>query len=487
MREMELGPPKHGNKRVFLPINMNRIPMSFVIVFVLILSVLAATSAADSLLVVSPRTLNDSLALLQKRLECVITFEDAPYEYISRVKEAYPGGMRIPREYEFAFEFQRSVAPIEIIMSLLDAYRKLDDTTIFKVEQDRSNVGMYHVFPVEYLDREGKRVAYNSIMSRPISYVIQDGASREDSLHSLCNLLSVYGTTVDYAGEYYGGSFRPVVFTNAPARDCLMRMIRDITSSKDQGIVTWSIRRGPSSADYGDYAVLYISKVVSAGENGADHFMMIESQRPLSTAMQMASKLLDCSVIYEDPEYICPCDVLRDAAGKSQIPSGGTIACSYNSQASWREIVATMVSAYNEQNRTGKFMANEVESCIYVFPTLSRDENGDSIPRVALLDDLVSPKNEDMTTTDYLKKIIESIAIKHNVQIECEGMPEAIDKVLLLPETGQTAAQVLASISNLTGKKLLWQLHYNPRETKYILRGYVQPPPLSGEQKGVTH
>jgi hypothetical protein len=190
----------------------------------------------------------------------------------------------------------------------------------------------------------------------------------------------------------------------------------------------------------------------------------------------MLGDLLDCSVIYEDIEYLCPCDVMRDAAGKPQVPSGDRIEFSYQSGANAFEVIEACVQTYNEQARAGKFEVHRIGSGIHVFPTLSRDANGDYQPRQSLLDAAVPPRGSNMSPIDHLDQMIQNISAARSVSITRGEIPEEIQKLPPSPAEGRTAAQVLSDLADLSGKKLFWELQYDPREVKYVLNGYVRRP-----------
>lgn len=454
----------------------NYTAVSIVVTLLLSLSVLSPANAAEHLVVMSPRALNDALLLLQERLECAITFEDAPYEAKSRIQELFSEGPRVPKERTIMFEYQPGEQPIEIIKLMLDAYQKVDNSTVYSVQSDLSYENMYHVFPIKYLNQEGVWTAYSSLLDERLTFAIQEGASWDDNLRDFCNQLSKAGTTIDYTGDFRGVSSCPAVFTNTTARDCLVHLAHDISLSQDGAVISWSIRRGPCVPGLDDFSVLFLSRIASTNREQAEYSIIVESQRPLSSAVRMLSNLLKCTVIYEDPEYTCACDVLSNGDGKPQVPSGGRMEFCFDSRTNALEVITASVNAYNEQNGAGKFVANKVGAGIHVYPTIVRDENGEHKPQKALLDEVVSLQGANTTFTDYLDQMTKNISGNRNTLIKCEELPEEILEVPLSSAVGQTAAQVLSDLAVRTGTNLFWQLHYEPRDATFALQGSVQSP-----------
>jgi len=448
---------------------------SSLVVLLISLSVLVTASRADDFEVISPRALNDAFLLLQERLNCAITFEDAPYDVSERIQELFPGGPRIPRERTFIYEYHKGQSPLVAIQSLLDAYLKVDDRTVFSVQRDHTYENMFHVFPVKHMNRDGEWTAYSSILDQKISFTVQEEVSWASNIQNICSLLPRSGTRLEYAGDFRGGSSSPAVFTNTIARNCLAYLAHDKKRFPQGSLISWSIRRGPSVPGLDDFAVLYLSRVTSTNGETADHFMIVESLRPLSDSVSLLGDLLNCTVIYEDPQYICPCDVLSDVAGKPQIPSGGRLGFNYSSKATTLEIIAGCSQAYNEQNDAAKFLTTTLGTAIHIFPTLGKNANGNLESQNSLLNCVAPLRDISMPIADYFDQIVREISSKFNVRVVCGELPESIlaKGKLFSPEVGHTVAQVLSNISTLIKKRILWTLYYDPKTAQYILSGRV--------------
>lgn len=431
-------------------------------------STVVSAVSAEKFIVVSPHPIDAALSILQRRLGCMITFEDSPYENLGRMEKENPRGIAYPRELEFIFDYQRCDDPLTVLQNMITRYQEIDDNTIYTVTKSVTDEKAFHIYPKKCKDVKGNYQDYSSLSDRRISYIIQEGESWRDGFQQFCSQLSRPGLTYDYTGPFQNGEFRHLEFVETSPLDCLSHMIDQVRPFNDSQIITWSVRRGPSMPDIGELAVLYIYSVQPEAKINEKVIISIESERPLMTAMSYIEMKQKCSLIYEDPIYACPCDVMRDAHGQAYRPAGGALVCEINSNFDDRDAIMALVQAYNTQNHTAQYAIGMIARDIYVYPVFARDENGEFKPYDALLRKKVMPLDIELSLTDNLKKTIAEISGGRSVQIECDRIKD-VKMATTSQESNGMLANILSDISAMMDCPIFWQLQYMPEGNSYDL------------------
>jgi hypothetical protein len=263
-----------------------------------------------------------------------------------------------------------------------------------------------------------------------------------------------------------------ISWNNESARFCINEIFREINrKSHREGLWSWHIRRAADPNSPFD-AVLDIHIISSSSLNSTPWHMRIEATRPLAEAMRTLEEIFRYTITYEDPPYLCPCDIIKNQNGEAEMPSGGIISFSYSPDWELNRIIQSCLAAYHDvPSNTGIFMVKKANDIFHVFPIHIKNENGSLTPYESILDKPISISVSNKRPVDVLEIICSKTARQSNKIVRIGRFPRSI---FLKGEqsfniSGRSARAILTEFIKSVNGDLSWQLLYNPKSKEYIL------------------
>jgi len=428
----------------------------------------AQTGITHKIIIESPRALNDALGQLQKDLDCIVTFEDAPYETSIRTEELFTGSFPTPQTHSFIFEYNPIDEFNTIISNLLESYNAIDNTATFEISTDPLFEDVFHVVPKSYIAQNNHSINIGSIFEKEISIEMEKESSWVEIINSICSEVSQVSTRVFPSGFSTGTSLSdPITFANASAQSCLTTVIKKLSDKK----LSWAVRRGPPFRGGEDFAVLNILCFPPKDNTCQDVFLNFESIRPLFSSSSKLARLLNRTIIYEDIEYVCPCSLMRGPQGTPQIPRGGIIEFSFDSRTNDLSIFETSIQAYNTMNDAGDFEVQAIGETFYLFPIVAMDTN--SIPQFqqTLLTQKISLPAMNTTVGEFINYMAEAISLTTKKRISCSNIQHELSEISISTPLfeNKEVSHMLVDITRMIESELIWELLYHPHSKSYSL------------------
>jgi len=447
------------------------------------------SSQHRKIIIVSPRALNDAVAVLERTIHCAITFEDAPYYNDSRSEPLWAGAPRMAKERKFVFEYDQQEDTLKIIKSLLATYYKIDASAVFTVLKDDGQPPRFHIYPVKAMAKDGRMLPYKSRFLSAQTFQLISGEALDVSLARLCKQLSTSNEEVVCSGRILSPQCeRDVTLLATNGLSCMEQTLQYYDRSPSGLTLSWSIRRGPKMEKLNDFCVLSLRQMQSEqtlmqdGTN--DVYVLVEAARPLSEALRILDKMIDCNVVYEDIEYKCSCDTLGDKDGHLQVPRGGIVDFSFSSKADSCQVVSDCVNAYNYgQNKVNEERINAGEysiECrntgptILVSPSHSKDKTGTMQRAEPLLATQVSFVSSNKSVMSILQELSSAVTAATGKKIVVGNVPD-MEAVLPSFTAKGSAGEALSDLMQRVSPRFSCYLIFEPKDQLFRLDVYKRP------------
>lgn len=421
---------------------------------------------------VGGRALESCLQILESSLDCVITYEDPPYSAAGGFKEMFKGGPIIPITSHVEFDYFPDEGARLTIRRLVKKFNEENDAELFRVVEYNPTPTIYNVFPANERSATGRVTPVQSILSPEVSLEFVTTNASQDILEVLCREVSRNTThRLDYLG--FGGltPHRPMdrdafslAVTNCAAQLCLDDILSQLNATNSIK-VSCSIREDP----YSHSACLLLHKVRRT--EASQSAIVVEEARPISIALRILEQRLGCTISYEDPLLLCPCDVMRNREGEPQLPSGDIVKCLYNAGDDPLHTIDSLL----KNSRLGVFsVATSAQGVYSVFPLRSKDANGELQETQALSTRRVTTPHFKQSARQMLDQICRDLSAQGSVVVRLGQIPPDISgQVVNTPVAMNEPLHVaLTACVKAVGKDLTWQLLYDPRGKSYTLNIY---------------
>ncbi len=423
--------------------------------------------------VLGGRALSDAFKILERELDCVITYEEPSWED-PLVKEMFEGGPIVPKKQRLTFQYSLE-DPAVVIQKILDQYH--EQTDIARFELVAGSEGMYNVVPVKYTNKAGELVDYDSILNAKISLSMENALHSEIMNEILNRLPQKLSPGRMFPNHYVKTS---VSWDNKSARSCINQVFHELNQLYEYKR-SWHIRRGPASN--ARPAIFSHHRIY----NRRWH-VKIEAARPLAEALKILERHFRQTITYEDTLYLRHRDVMKNRAREPQKPRGGMVDFSYSPDISSDRAIRNCLAAYNNWDHPGIFtmghtMDEEYGYILHVFPAKLKDRKDEQdilIPHTPILSTVISISEQDKTPLDIVRAICAKAAEGSGTGISIGEFPQQIlpdrhvsPPVLVLPVSfsvdHKPARVALTGFLKSINKYLSWQLIYDPKSEEYVL------------------
>ena len=417
--------------------------------------------------VFSGRALLHALRILERELDCVITYEDPLWE-APLVKEMFEGGPVVPKKTSLSIEYSPG-SPEMVIQEVLNQYHQQTDRASFELIAGPQ--GIYNVVPVKCQNEAGELVENQSILDAKISLSMQDALFSE-IMDEIISKLPQKLTLARVFVQHYATT--SVSWDNEDARSCINQVFYELNKVSEHTF-SWHIRRGPESESHP--AFLNVHRVRSRQQ----WHTRIEAARPLAEALKILERNFRDTITYEDALYLRRFDVMRNRDKEPQKPRGGIIDFSYSPDMPSDKAIQNCLADYNnDRNNPAVFTIEyeDEEPVIHVFPIQSRDMRGEfpdeehiSVPHTPILSMVISVSEQDKPPLDILRAICAKAAESSGAVINMGEFPQ--ERLSVSPVSFSVADKparvALTGFLKSINKHLSWQLLYDPKSKEYIL------------------
>lgn len=433
--------------------------------------------------VVGHRALEAALSILGDHLGCVITYEDPSYDSPKLTEEEFPGGFRAPRKHAISFRYTPGGGQDEklVIESLLEQYHKIEGAAEFKVSAAPQGKGIFNVCPARVQDKNGQWVVQESLLSRRITLQIKN-ETFGSTAKRICGLLNEGNPTIKAWSAWAPDlAFRKgkldLDLRDEPVAGALNQVAVEC-QKRGLGRVAWSISRDPISPVVG----LYFHPIGSESANPVT--VHVAAGRPVAEAVEILNRLLGSAISYEDPEYLCADDVMRDKSGMPRVPRGDILSFCLPAEIRAPEAIAICLEAYHQRGWAGTFALRPRKEGLHVLPTAHKNEKGEWAACSSILENGVSLSGKSQTARDLIVALCEGVETKMGKPVVLKEFPDLplTGKQITYQGMGKSARDDLTELTNLisqmTRERLSWRLLYYPDLKGYGLHIYR----IEGEQ-----
>ena len=416
--------------------------------------------------VFSGRALSHALLILERELDCAITYEDPLWE-APLVKEMFEGGPVVPKKTSLSLEYSLG-SPGMVIQEVLDKYHQQTDKARFELMAGPE--GIYNVVPVKCKNEAGELVENRSFLDAKISLSMQDAPF----LEVMNEIISKVPQKLSLARPFEHYARTSVSWNSKDARSCINQVFYELNKVSERTF-SWHIKRSPASEPHP--AFFNVHRVRS----GRQWHTRIEAARPLAEALKILERNFRDTITYEDSLYLRRFDVMRNRDKEPQKPRGGIIDFSYSPDLPSGKAVQNCLADYNhDRNNPAVFTIEyeEEEPVIHVFPVQLRDMRGEfpdeehiSVPHTPILSTVISVSEQDKAPLDILRTMCAKAAESSGAVINMGEFPQ--ERLSVSPVSFSVADKparvALTGFLKSISRYLSWQLIYDPKSKEYIL------------------
>ena len=429
------------------------------------------TFASETAVVVwSGRPLEEAALVLGQQLDTVVTYEDPVYENPCMIERPVPGGsILVPAEERLRFSYSDGESPTSALDALLTAARDDVGAAVFECSESE---GIYSIYPVSVLGAAGHMVRRPAVMDTRITLSLLQTTCR-GALKALCEAVSaaqddyeltlgmVQGMGYPFAGEYKEMKARDIV-------NIILRYVNEMHPPGPRDRLMWSARSSPRSQDdrRAEFAlnVAWIPAKVEASV-----IVRICHTRPVSAAAAIIQDEFKTPISYEDPPYLCPCDLLGSS------PGGGMMQFSWRSGEDVAGALQTLVSTpIRPEPDPETFRVETGRRGYHIVPDRAKNESGELVRVTSVMDAAVSLPDAGITGTEAVDSFCSRLRASSGRTVRAERVaaklrPRVQEMRIAAPSKDEAARDVLDAMVSQTTKPVSWQLLYQPGTKDYTL------------------
>lgn len=426
-----------------------------------------------SLEVFAPRPMAEAVLALGEQMKCVITYEDPLLMHAQDMRAVVPGSAAwVPKFGWINYEFSWPSDRLNVIRGLLVEYAKQGNPGEFEVLQ----VGdTFDVVPVKTRKETGEVIDYVSLIETKISLTLLN-STLFDVLEALCAEISKENSNFDLLlGRVPMNIVSAIPFsidiTDESPRVVLSEMLdlvnaRLSTKQRNPFYFTWQLRQDASPSPPKDgvrEAILAFRRIELNRE--ASNKIRIMDARPMALAVRTLAKRFDVATGYEDPQFLCPCDLLG-----SDYPRGGFVNLDWDNGESVEKIfsrLADLKPGPSSNYFVANFVSEVIDGRYVVYPTTVKDESGIQVAMNPLSKRRVSVGQRDINAHGVMLSLTEQLELATGKPVRFREHNPSISSKLNTVRTSRNVQDqrldvLLDGILDETDPNLCWEILYEP-------------------------
>jgi hypothetical protein len=234
-------------------------------------------------------------------------------------------------------------------------------------------------------------------------------------------------------------------------------------------------------------AIVMSSAAVASGQSQQ---ISVKDARPVASAIRLLEKRFDRVITYEDPPFAHPDDTLdvtesvrRDlhqyAPGKAPrviVPRGGELSVEYDRDEPLEVVLARVLSESTRVVSSATFRTEETNGIIHVIPQSIKSATSETVSVRSVLDARIELPAQERDGMQMLEAWATAVSTSSKQQIIIGSAPLQMflnykDAQGLTSQSGREALTEILTRAG-KGKKLSWQLFYEPGLRMYALNIY---------------
>lgn len=231
----------------------------------------------------------------------------------------------------------------------------------------------------------------------------------------------------------------------------------------------------------------FLSQQAAAVQPQQRERISVKDPRPVASAIMSLETRFSRIITYEDAPLVHPDDTLdvtesvrRDlhkyAPGKAPrviVPRGGELNVEFSRSDAVEAVLSYVLSESRRLTSSATFRIEEISGIIHVIPDSIKGSTGETIPVRSILDAPVQMSAQERTGMQMLEAWTKAVSISSKKRIIIGGVP--LQTLLTYRDdeglSSQSARDGLIEILTRAGKgkKLSWQLFYDPGQKIYAI------------------
>lgn len=253
----------------------------------------------------------------------------------------------------------------------------------------------------------------------------------------------------------------------------------------DEGSRGRSAAYRPLLASVGITSLLIVGGASATGrvtQGDTRQTITIQTSRPLADVVETLQGRLGVVITYEDPPYLHASQIRdataefrrrRPSAPRTYIPRGGPFSFTYE-MGGWTldeqaaSILESLVQEYRSQGYGGDFHIEKTGSLFHVVPSERRSRDGRDEAFQPILSTVlqIQGTRAEQSALEALRELVDTIGRTVQARIGLATVPTnlLVQSRVTANAGTRTAREELVRILATTGRRLSWQLFFDPNE-----------------------
>jgi hypothetical protein len=452
-------------------------------VIVLIAAILSNFAGASevSFEIVAPRPMAEGVMILAEQLGSMITYEDPPFQYSDELRKPFPNSsIFVPKGGHISYDYDPANTNSEVILGLINKHHEAGNAGEFTLLKTGE---IYNVLPVRYQNSAGQLVNHVSPLDTEITLSLKE-TNCYDALNKLC--LAVSQSNNNYQLKFAGMSINIFVstpFSREIAREPARNVLNEILSTVNKNLINtnkrlvWQLRFALQDGSMVRAPTYLLCFLPVSLNNPSPRRMKVVDQRPMATAAKILEKKFGKTISYEDPPYVCDCDVMGNSTGKRL--AGGIIDISWEPHEGINDVLRILTETpIRPRPNPEVFKFSKSEGKYHIYPYKSKDKEGNLVTRTPIMDAAISFNAQNVNGTALFELICNKLSDSTKKNIVLGATPEILSNTLknrafpAVSVTNQRAEAVLNQLLGEISSEISWQLLFNPTLEQYELTLY---------------
>ena len=241
------------------------------------------------------------------------------------------------------------------------------------------------------------------------------------------------------------------------------------------------------------FAVVISSVAIASGWSQQRERVSVKDSRPVAGAIMSLETKFGRVITYEDPPWVHPDDlddvtesVRRDlqkyAPGKAPrviVPRVAELNVEFSRNDPVEVVLTEVLSASEHATSSATFRIDETNGIIHVIPTSIKGASGETIPIRSMLETPVQLPAQERNGMQMLEAWVDAVSASSKQRIIIGAAPLNLfltykdDKDLTSQNARDALTEILARFGK--GRKLSWQLFYDPGQKIYAINIHLVP------------
>ena len=410
-------------------------------------------------------------------------YEAAPVVFSNDLRPSHPDiPFAIPKSKALSYTYDRTASDEQIIRGLIAARAESIESCRFDLVKTGE---VFNIIPVRARTRREQLASCTAISNTEINLTFSE-TSLLDAVDQLCTaLVRVYPKYTFHRGSVPRIAFENSSITTSSTLASVRDVLNEILSVFHQRYAndpfaqtsirfTWNIIFAPPATD-GTIKPRYNIGFHRILPKSSGHMkLLISNRRPVLHAATALAKRFEIVVNYEDPPYLCRCELIGNDSYKEV--SGGVIDMDWQlGDSPERALTALVATAIIPMLDPDVFGLRERLGQYFVYPELSKDIEGNLMLRVPVMDQVISLNIANKNGMEFLESFCQALSQTSPFPVTLGDFPPTLQEKLhqaskpITSITNQNAADALSDYLKSANVQVFSRLLFHPNLNCYQL------------------